>query len=164
MHGKRLMTLIVDGSGNISPFYKWETEKPTAWGVKNWAEVSASCFVAGFFVILCRYSRSLEMLCPAGKYSSSWVFCFCFSPFLQNALWPIISLFGKQTAEKETIVTKPLVERLCNLFTISWIKLSKFEVFFLHCKHTTEHHMLIKKGKGRLFFRTEMFNFADHIL
>lgn len=61
------------------------------------------------------------MFCPAGKYLCTWrgrgigdgldLFV-CFACFLANALCPIVSFHGKQSAEKETIMTKPVMEKL----------------------------------------------------
>lgn len=61
---ERLRSLIADGSGNIDiPIFKWGITSLQL-GV---SELSAGWLVVGVFVILCRYSRCLEMLCPAGR-------------------------------------------------------------------------------------------------
>lgn len=128
MHGKKQMALIVSDRGRISiPILQMGNHKPTARGVKHWAEMSASCFVALLcFVILCRYSTSSEMFCPAGKYSFS-LFFFWFSPFLQNALCPIISLWKSKIRKRNNHDKTCCGKIMYNLFAVYWIKLNGCE-------------------------------------
>lgn len=60
-----------------------------------------------FFVIVCRYSRNSEILCQGGRIHSGF-----FSPLKMCFVSNNLSLEVKR-AEKEAIMTQPVVERFC---------------------------------------------------